>query len=510
MKKTYVLMVLDGFGKGKDYPGNAISIANTPHFDALLDKYPHTQLKASGLAVGLPEGQMGNSEVGHLNLGAGRVMYQELTRITKAIEDGSFFKKREFLSVIDFVKQNDTKMHLIGLLSDGGVHSHNKHLYALLELMKEQGVEDVFIHVILDGRDVPPKSALDYIEELENVIDGIGVGKIATVSGRYYAMDRDNRWERSKLAYDAMVMGKGQRGISPIQIVSDSYEAGITDEFVIPTVVTNDVEGPTATIDTKDGIIFFNFRPDRARQLTRALTDVNFSGFEREKMPATFYVTMTEYDKTMTNVLVAYRNEIPVNTFGQYLSLHGMTQLRTAETEKYPHVTFFFNGGLEEPYIHENRQLIPSPKVATYDMQPEMSAQEVTKGLIEALESEEYDVIIINYANCDMVGHTGVIPAAVKAVETIDDCIGQVMEVLERNGDVAIITADHGNAEWMLDDEGNTLTAHSTNPVPFILVGAGNVELKPGILADVAPTLLDVMGLEKPNEMTGESLIIRR
>lgn len=506
-KKPVMLIILDGFGIGKEYPGNAVLLANKPNFDRLSKKYPTTRLEASGLAVGLPQGQMGNSEVGHLNIGSGRVVYQELTKITKAIEDGDFFQKEEFLDAIDNVKRNNSKMHLMGLVSDGGVHSHNTHLYGLLELMKRNSVDNVYVHAILDGRDVPPTIGKEHIKELEEKMDEIGVGKIATVSGRYYTMDRDKRWERVQLAYDALTLGKGKEDVDAVKAVEKSYKEGINDEFIIPTVI-KDNNAPVATIDSGDSVIFFNFRPDRAREITRAIVDENFDGFKREKEVKTYYVTMTEYDKTIPNVHVAYKNEPIVNTLGEYISNNGLSQLRAAETEKYAHVTFFFNGGREEPFENEDRALIPSSKVATYDLKPEMSAYEVKDEILNRIKMDKYDLIILNFANPDMVGHTGVIPATVKAVETVDECLGEIMDLLEDVGGAAIITSDHGNAEEELDGNGNPVTSHTTNKVPLILVGDKNIKLREGILADLAPTLLELLGLEKPKEMTGESLIV--
>ncbi|GFN36289.1 2,3-bisphosphoglycerate-independent phosphoglycerate mutase [Tepidimicrobium xylanilyticum] len=508
-KKPVMLIVLDGWGLGDEYEGNAIYLAKTPNFDRLLKEYPNTRLSASGLAVGLPEGQMGNSEVGHLNIGSGRIIYQELTKITKSIEDGSFFAKEEFLSAIDNAKKNGSKLHIMGLVSDGGVHSHNTHLYALLELCKREGFGDVYIHAFLDGRDVPPTIGKQHLTELKEEIDRIGVGKIATVSGRYYAMDRDKRWERTKLAYDAMVLGLGKNDTCPIEAVEKSYNEGINDEFVIPTVILENGK-PMATIDNGDSIIFFNFRPDRARQITRAIVDEDFDGFNRDKRVDTFFVTMTEYDKTIKNVNVVFKTEKPENTLGEYVSNLSLNQLRIAETEKYAHVTFFFNGGREEPYKNEDRVLIPSPKVATYDLKPEMSAIEVKDEVLNRLKMDKYDLIILNFANPDMVGHTGVVEAAIKAVETVDSCLGEIVDLLLEIGGKAIITADHGNAEMMKDkSNGKPITAHTTNMVPLILVGDKNMSLREGILADIAPTILDLMGLEKPEEMTGESLIIK-
>lgn len=509
MTKPVMLIILDGWGIGKEYEGNAIYLANTPNYDRLIMDYPNTKLEASGLAVGLPEGQMGNSEVGHLNIGSGRIVYQELTNISKSIEEGNFFNKEEFLQAIENAKKNDSKLHIMGLVSDGGVHSHNTHLYGLLELCKRHGLEEVYIHAFLDGRDVPPTIGKQHLQELEDKIDEIGVGHIATVSGRYYAMDRDNRWERTKLAYDAMVLGRGKMDSSPVEAVQKSYDEGINDEFVVPIVITKNNK-PIATIDSGDSIIFFNFRPDRARQITRAIVDEEFNGFEREKKVDTFFVTMTEYDKTIENVHVAFKPEKPKNTLGEYISSLGLNQLRIAETEKYAHVTFFFNGGREEPYENEDRVLIPSPKVATYDLKPEMSAIEVKDEVLNRLNMDKYHLIVLNFANPDMVGHTGVIEAAIKAVETVDACLGEIIDLLIKKEGKALITADHGNAEMLIDErDGSTITSHTTNKVPLIMVGEDG-KLKEGILADLAPTLLDMMGLEKPKEMTGESLIIRK
>src|SRR5690625_2667150 len=508
IKKPVMLIILDGWGIGDNYPGNAIEIGNTPNFDRLMKAYPNTSLEASGLAVGLPEGQMGNSEVGHLNIGAGRVVFQELPRITKAIEEGEFFKKKEFLAAVENAKKNNSKLHLIGLVSDGGVHSHMKHLYGLLELMKKEELDQVYIHAILDGRDVPPTVGASHIEELNNKTKQLGVGKIATVSGRYYTMDRDRRWERTQLAYDAMTQAKGQTAQDPVAAVKSSYEEGVTDEFMLPTIIM-EKDKPVATVEDGDSIIFFNFRPDRARQITRAFVDENFQGFEREKKVNTFYVTMTEYDKTIENVHVAYRSEAPENTLSQYISSKGLNQLKIAETEKYAHVTFFLNGGIEEPYENEDRVLIPSPKVATYDLQPEMSAIKVKDEVSDRLNMDKYDLIVVNFANPDMVGHTGVIPAVKKAVETVDSCLGEIIKLLEEKGGKALVTADHGNAEKLLDKEGNPVTAHTTNRVPLILVGEEKAGLQEGKLADLAPTLLDLMRLDKPEEMTGKSLLVK-
>ncbi len=508
VKTPVMLIILDGFGIGKEYAGNAVKLAKTPNIDRLFKEYPNTTLEASGLAVGLPEGQMGNSEVGHLNIGAGRIIYQDLTKISKSIVDRDFFEKKEFLDAIENAKKNNSKIHLIGLVSSGGVHSHNTHLYALLELMKKQNFDNVYIHAILDGRDVSPRAGKEDIKELMEKMKEIGVGSIATVSGRYYAMDRDKRWERTKLAYDAFTLGKGNESNNPILTIEKSYSEDITDEFIIPTVIKENGR-PIGTVDDNDSIIFFNFRPDRARQITRAFVDENFEGFKREKKVNTFYVTMTEYDKTIENVKIAYTDEAPKNTLGEYISDKGLSQLRIAETEKYAHVTFFFNGGIEEPYTNEDRVLIQSPKVATYDLQPEMSAIEVKNEVLNRLKMDKYDLIILNFANPDMVGHTGIVSATIKAIETVDSCLGEIIELLTEKGGEALITADHGNAEMLINEDGSPVTSHTSNRVPLVLVGDKNVELQEGILADLSPTILELMGLEKPEEMTGKSLIVK-
>ncbi len=505
-KKPVVLAILDGYGLSKHTEGNAVYSASKPNLDRLTAENPTTIIHASGLDVGLPDGQMGNSEVGHTNIGAGRIVYQELTRITKAIEDGEFFENEEFLAACKNCKDNNSALHIMGLLSNGGVHSHIEHITAVIELAKKQGIEKVFIHCFLDGRDVSPTSGADFIKELYEKTKEIGAGKIATVSGRYYAMDRDNRWERVVKAYDAMVNGKGETCECPYTAVKESYEKDVTDEFVVPTVVTEN-GNPVGTIKENDSVIFCNFRPDRAREITRTLVDPDFSGFER-KYFKTYYVTMTQYDASMPNVHVAFKPQKLTNTLGEYLSLKGMKQLRIAETEKYAHVTFFFNGGVEKVYEGEDRILVSSPKVATYDLKPEMSAFEVTDKLLEALDTGKYDLVVLNYANCDMVGHTGVMEAAVKAVEAVDTCIGKVADKVVSMGGAIFITADHGNAEQMIDPaDGSVFTAHSTNVVPLIGVGIGDVKLNEGRLADLAPTLLEVMGLDIPKEMTGKSLI---
>ena len=504
-KKLTMLMILDGFGNNPRKDGNAIELANTPVIDKLFKQNPNTIIKTSGLDVGLPEGQMGNSEVGHTNIGAGRIVYQELTRITKAIEDGDFFTNPELTAAIDNCKKNHTKLHIMGLLSDGGVHSHTRHLYALLELAKRKDFEDVYVHCFLDGRDTPPASGENFIAELEEKMAEKGVGKIASITGRFYAMDRDKRWERVQKAYNALVNGIGEKAASATKAIEDSYQKEIFDEFVLPTLICNGDE-PIATISENDSVIFFNFRPDRAREITRSLVDKEFTGFERKYFPL-YYVCFTNYDETIKNVHIVFKKDEIKNTFGEIIANKGLTQLRIAETEKYAHVTFFFNGGEEKQYKGEDRILVPSPKVETYDLKPEMSAYEVTDKVVEAIESQKYDTIILNYANPDMVGHTGNLEAAIKAIEAVDTCVGRVVEALEKVEGVALITADHGNSEQMIDyTTGEPHTAHTTNDVPLILVGKQAI-LKPGRLADLAPTILDIMGIEKPKEMTGESLI---
>ena len=504
--KLTMLMILDGFGNNSNEKGNAVKIAKTPNIDKLMKTCPTTQINTSGLAVGLPEGQMGNSEVGHTNIGAGRVVYQELTRITKSIEDGDFFSVPEFVKAIENCKQNNTKLHIMGLVSDGGVHSHIRHLFALLELAKRKDFEDVYVHCFLDGRDTPPASAENYIMQLEDKMKEKGIGKIASISGRFYAMDRDKRWQRIQKAYDAMVNGIGEKATSAISAIESSYQKEVFDEFVEPTLICNGEE-PIATIGKKDSVIFFNFRPDRAREITRTLVDEEFNEFETKKLDLCF-VCMTQYDETIPNVNIAFKPTALVNTFGEYISKKGLKQLRIAETEKYAHVTFFFNGGEEKQYKGEDRILIPSPKVETYDMKPEMSAYEVTDKVVDAINSKKYDSIILNYANPDMVGHTGNLEAAIKAIETIDKCVQRVVEAVNAQNGMLLITADHGNSEQMIDYKtGEPYTAHTTNPVPLILVGKDNIKLKEGKLADLAPTMLELMGMEIPKEMTGESII---
>ena len=505
--KVTMLMILDGFGDNKNKDGNAIKLANTPNIDKLMKKYPNTDIFTSGLHVGLPEGQMGNSEVGHTNIGAGRIVYQELTRITKSIEDGDFFSNPEFIAAIENCKKYNSKLHILGLVSDGGVHSHNRHLYGLLEMAKRRDFENVYVHCFLDGRDTPPASAENYIQELEEKMKEKGVGKIASLSGRFYAMDRDKRWNREQKAYDAMVFGKGETAGTAINAIESSYQKEVFDEFVEPTVIMNG-DKPVATIEDGDSVIFFNFRPDRARQITRALVDPEFNEFETKKMNL-YFVCFTSYDETMPNVHIAFKKEPVKNTLGEVISKNGGKQLRIAETEKYAHVTFFFNGGEVKQYEGEDRILVPSPKVETYDMKPEMSAYEVTEKVLEAINSKKYNCIILNYAHPDMVGHTGNLPAAIKAIETIDECVGKVVGAINAQKANLLITADHGNAEQMIDYKtGEPHTAHTTNLVPLILISEKeNVKLKEGKLADLAPTILELMGIEKPEEMTGESLI---
>ena len=505
--KLTMLMILDGFGENNQSKGNAVKLANTPNIDKLMKKYPTTKIAASGLAVGLPEGQMGNSEVGHTNIGAVRIVYQELTRITKSIEDGDFFSNEEFIKAIENCKKNNSKLHILGLVSDGGVHSHNRHLYGLLEMAKRRDFENVYVHCFLDGRDTPPASAENYIQELEEKMSEKGVGKIASLSGRFYSMDRDKRWNRVQKAYDALVFGKGETAGTAINGIESSYQKEVFDEFVEPTVIMNG-DKPVATIEDGDSVIFFNFRPDRARQITRALVDPDFNEFETKKMNL-YFVCFTSYDETMPNVHIAFKKEPVKNTLGEVISKNGGKQLRIAETEKYAHVTFFFNGGEEKQYEGEDRILVPSPKVETYDMKPEMSAYEVTEKVVDAINSKKYNCIILNYANPDMVGHTGSLPAAIKAIETIDECVGKVVNAINVQKANLLITADHGNAEQMIDYKtGEPHTAHTTNLVPLVLISEKeNIKLKEGKLADLAPTILELMGIEKPKEMTGESLI---
>ena len=508
--KVTMLMILDGFGDNPNKDGNAIKLANTPNIDKLMKKYPNTDIYTSGKYVGLPDGQMGNSEVGHTNIGAGRIVYQELTRITKSIEDGDFFSNQELIAAIENCKKNNSKLHILGLVSDGGVHSHIRHLYGLLELAKRRDFEDVYVHCFLDGRDTPPASAEGYIIKLQEKMQEKGIGKIASISGRFYSMDRDKRWQRVQKCYDALVKGEGIKANSAVKAIEDSYQKEVFDEFVEPTVICNGEE-PIAKIEENDSVIFFNFRPDRAREITRAIVDKDFNEFETKKMNV-YFVCFTNYDETMPNVHIAFKKETLHNTFGEVVSKAGLTQLRIAETEKYAHVTFFFNGGEEKQYPGEDRILVPSPKVETYDQKPEMSAYEVTDKVVEALENDKYDAVILNFANTDMVGHTGSLEAAIKAVEAVDECVGRIVKVIEEKKGNLIITADHGNAEQMIDYKtGEPHTAHTTNPVPIILITDNpSYKLKEnGKLADLAPTMLELMGLEKPQEMTGESLLIK-
>lgn len=506
-KKTpTLLMILDGYGESATIHGNAVLQSQKPNIDEIFTRYPHTTLGASGLDVGLPPGQMGNSEVGHLNIGAGRVVYQELTKISKSIEDGAFFKNNALNQAMDHALHYHSALHLLGLLSDGGVHSHMDHVFALLDLAKAKGLQKVYVHALLDGRDVPPRCAQVYLEQLENYMKKIGIGSIATICGRYYGMDRDNRWERVKRAYDAMTLGLGETAPDATTALKNAYARNENDEFVLPTVMDSKF-----TVNNQDALIMFNFRPDRAREITRCFVDENFEGFTREKVISDLcYVCLTQYDLVMPNVSVAFPPQSLKNTLGEYIANLNLRQLRIAETEKYAHVTFFFNGGIEAPNKGEERILVPSPKVATYDLQPEMSAYMVTEKVLEQIETNHYDLIILNFANPDMVGHTGIIPAAIKAIEALDQCVPRIIHALLEKGGQAIITADHGNADAMLDGDENILTAHSLNPVPFLVIANRKIALRSnGILADVAPTLLDLMGLEKPEEMTGRSIILK-
>ncbi len=511
-KPITALLIMDGFGINPAHDGNAIYQQGTPNLDRLTAKYPHTQLGASGLNVGLPDGQMGNSEVGHLNIGAGRIVYQELTQITKDIEDGVFFEKKPLIHAMQNAKDNGKALHLMGLLSDGGVHSHNTHLYALLKMAKQYGLENVYVHCFLDGRDVPPTSGVGYVNELEEKMREIGVGKVATVMGRYWAMDRDNLWDRVQKAYDAMVLGKGQATAqTAAQAVEQSYAIQETDEFVKPTVILQDGK-PTATIGEGDSVVFYNFRPDRARQITRSFIQPDFDGFPRGKgFFKVLFVCMTQYDETFTGVEIVNPPKTLENTLGEYIASLGKTQLRIAETQKYAHVTFFFNGGVEKANEGEDRVLIPSSKVATFDLKPDMSALEVTDKAVELIRSHKYDVMILNFANCDMVGHTGVMEAAMKAVQTVDECVGKVVDTILAEGGRAFVTADHGNADQMVDPAtGEPFTAHTTNPVPFIAIGPEMIGRRlrdGGRLADIAPTMLDSMGVPVPAEMTGKTLL---
>ena len=509
-KRPTVLLILDGYGLREQTEHNAIALADTPVMDRLMEEYPFAKGNASGLAVGLPEGQMGSSEVGHLNMGAGRIVYQDLVRITKEIESGSFFENEALLKAMDNAKENGTSLHIFGLLSDGGVHSHNFHLYALLELAKRRGLNKVYVHCFTDGRDTPPESGKDYIRALQDEMDRIGCGRIATVAGRYYAMDRDNHWDRIEKAYRAITLGEGETADSAMEAVTQSYAKGETDEFILPTVVMEN-GAPTAVVGDGDSVVFYNFRSDRAKEMTRVFCCEAFDGFDRGPRKQVTYVCFTDYDATIPNKEVAFEKEEMVNTFGEWLAANGLKQARIAETEKYAHVTSFFNGGREAPNEGEDRFLIPSPQVATYDLQPEMSAQAVCDTLIDKIRSGEYDVIVANFANSDMVGHTGVEKAAVEAVECLDECIGRVVETIREVDGQLFICADHGNAEVMVNEEtGEPWTAHTSNPVPFILVNYDPAYClsEGGCLADIAPTLIEMMGMEKPAEMTGKSLLI--
>ncbi len=511
-KRPVVLMILDGYGLNDKTEGNAVAQAQTPVMDKLMQEYPFVRGNASGMAVGLPEGQMGNSEVGHLNMGAGRIVYQELTRITKEIQDGTFFENPALLRAVENCKENNSALHLMGLLSDGGVHSHNTHLYGLLELAKRNGLDKVYVHCFLDGRDTPPASGKEFAQELQTEMDRIGTGKIASVMGRYYAMDRDNNYDRVKLAYDAMTKGEGLTAESGVSGIQASYDRDETDEFVKPTVVLEDGK-PVCVVSDKDSVVFFNFRPDRAREITRAFCDDDFKGFDRGPRKDIVFICFTDYDPTIPNKEVAFHKVSITNTFGEWLAAHHMTQARIAETEKYAHVTFFFNGGVEKPNEGEDRILVNSPKVATYDLKPEMSAYEVCDKLTEAIRSGKYDVVIINFANPDMVGHTGVLEAAVKAVEAVDACVGKAVEAIKETDGVMFICADHGNAEQLVDYEtGEPFTAHTTNQVPFLLVNYDPAYTlrDGGCLADIVPTLIEIMGMEQPAEMTGKSLLIKK
>ena len=507
-KKTTVLMILDGYGVENKAEGNAIALAKKPVMDKLTSMYPTVQGEASGLFVGLPDGQMGNSEVGHTNMGAGRIVYQMLVKISKSIKDGDFFENKALVAAMENCKKNGSALHLMGLLSPGGVHSHTEHMYGLVEMAKRNGIEKVYVHCFLDGRDVPPSSAAEYMEEAAAKIKEIGVGKIATIAGRFYAMDRDNAWDRVEKAYNALVFGEGVQETDPVEAVKNSYANGVTDEFMLPTVIEKD-----GMIKENDSVVFFNFRPDRARQITRAFVDKDFAGFTRKNgFFNTTFVCMAQYDAEMPNVLVAFPPEELTMTFGEYLAKNNKTQLRLAETQKYAHVTFFFNGGEEKQFEGEDRILVNSPKVATFDMQPEMSAYEVADNLVEAIKSEKYDVIVVNFANPDMVGHTGIMEAAVKAIEAVDECVGKAYDALmEKNGQM-FICADHGNAEKLVDTDGSPFTAHTTNPVPFVLVNYDEAYTlrEGGCLADIVPTLIEMMGMEQPKEMTGKSLLIKK
>jgi len=506
--KPVALIILDGFGLRNDVTGNAVAQANKPNYDRYWSTFPHTTLTACGEAVGLPEGQMGNSEVGHLNIGAGRVVYQDLTRISKSIRDGEFFDNETLLGAINHVKEKGKSLHLYGLLSDGGVHSHIAHLFALLELAKKHELTNVYIHAFLDGRDVSPDSAKGYLEALQAKIEEIGVGQIATVQGRYYAMDRDKRWERTEKSYRAMVYGEGPTHTDPVQAVVESYENSVFDEFVLPTVIVDEAGKPTGLVESEDAVVFFNFRPDRAIQLSQVFTNSDFRGFDRgSNVPQNLYfVCLTLFSESVDG-FVAYKPKNLDNTLGEVLVQNNKKQLRIAETEKYPHVTFFFSGGRDVELPGETRILISSPKVATYDLQPEMSAYEVAEAAVKEIEADKHDAIILNFANPDMVGHSGMLEPTIKAVEATDECLGKVVEAVLAKGGVCLITADHGNADMVIDEQGRPFTAHTTNPVPFIVTQAGANLREGGILADIAPTILNLLGLDKPAEMSGETLI---
>jgi 2,3-bisphosphoglycerate-independent phosphoglycerate mutase len=506
--KPVALIILDGFALRDEVHGNAVAQANKPNFDRYWESYPHTTLQASGEAVGLPEGQMGNSEVGHLNIGAGRAVYQDLTRISKSIREGEFYENKVLLDAIDYAKAHHSKLHLYGLVSDGGVHSHIKHLFALLELAKKKNFSDVYIHAFLDGRDVSPDSARGYLEQLKAKIEELGIGHLATVQGRYYAMDRDKRWERTEKSYRAMVYGEGPRYTDPIQAVVESYEKSVFDEFVMPTVIVNDEDNPVGLVESNDAIIFFNFRPDRAIQLSQVFTNEDFHGFDRgeKRLRNVFFVCLTLFSESVSGY-VAYSPKNLDNTYGEVISQQGLKQLRIAETEKYPHVTFFFSGGREKELPGETRILISSPKVATYDLKPEMSAYEVTEAVIGEIEAEYHDTIILNFANPDMVGHSGMLEPTIKAVETVDECLGRIVDAIVGKGGIAVITADHGNADKVLGEDDQPFTAHTTYPVPLIVTDPSATLRDDGVLADIAPTLLQLLRLPKPVEMTGRSLI---
>lgn len=507
-RQPVALIILDGFGLRDDVTGNAVAQAKKPNYDRYWSQYPHTTLTACGEAVGLPEGQMGNSEVGHLNIGAGRIVYQDLTRISKSIREGEFFNNETLLNAVNHVKSNGKKLHLYGLLSDGGVHSHIEHLFALLELAKKEGLKDVYIHAFLDGRDVAPDSAKGYVEQLQAKIEELGVGRIATVQGRYYAMDRDKRWERTEKSYRAMVYGDGPTYTNPIDAVVESYALSVYDEFVMPTVIVGDDGKPVGLVESDDAVVFFNFRPDRAIQLSQVFTNEDFRGFDRGANHPTglHFVCLTLFSETVGGY-VAYEPKNLDNTLGEVLAQNGKTQLRTAETEKYPHVTFFFSGGRDKELPGETRVLINSPKVATYDLQPEMSAYELAESTVREIEADKHDAIILNFANPDMVGHSGMLEPTIKAVEATDECLGKVVEAVLAKGGVCIITADHGNADMVFDENGRPHTAHTTNPVPLIVTREGETLRDGGILADIAPTMLDLLGLAKPAEMTGSTLL---